>query len=117
MQTLRNVAIIALLALGVAALPGGGTAADTALAALSMAFLAAMGFFAYRLYMQNQLTLATLTDARRAILFGAFGVIALMIVGADELLDTGTGAVVWIGLIAVSALAIFRVWSDATTYS
>jgi hypothetical protein len=40
-----------------------------------------------------------------------------MIVGADELLDTGAGAVVWIGLIAVSALAIFRVWSDATTYS
>ena len=117
MQTVRNVAIIAVLALGVAAIPGGGTAADTALTALSMGFLAAIGFFAYRLYKQNQLTLATLTDARRAILFGALGVIALMIVGTDELLDSGTGAIVWIGLIGLSAFAIFRVWMDATTYS
>jgi len=44
-------------------------------------------------------------------------VIALMIVGTDELLDSGTGAIVWIGLIGLSAFAIFRVWMDATTYS
>ena len=117
MQTVRNVAIIAVLALGVAFIPGGGTAAETALAALTMGFLAAMAFFAYRLYRENQLTLYTLTDARRVILYGAFGVIALMIAGADELLDSGGGTVVWIGLIALSAFAIFRVWTDATSYS
>src|ERR687892_611066 len=86
MQTVRNVAIIALMALGVALIPGGGTAAETVLAALSMAFLAVIAFFVYRLYMQNQLTLSTLRDAQRAILYGAFGVIALMIAGADQLL-------------------------------
>ena len=117
MKTARNVAIIAVLALGVAFIPGGGTAAETALAALTMGFLAAMAFFVYRLYRENQLTLYTLTDARRATLYGAFGVIALMIAGADELLDTGGGTVVWIGLIALSAFAIFRVWTDATSYS
>jgi hypothetical protein len=116
MQTVRNVAIIAVLALGVAFIPGGGTAAETALAALTMGFLAAMAFFVYRLYRENQLTLYTLADARRAILYGAFGVIALMIAGADELLDSGGGTVVWIGLIALSAFAIFRVWTDATSY-
>ena len=116
MQAIRNVAFIAVLALGVAFIPGGGTAAETALAALTMGFLAAMAFFVYRLYRENQLTLYTLTDARRAILYGAFGVIALMIAGADELLDTGGGTVVWIGLIALSAFAIFRVWTDATSY-
>jgi hypothetical protein len=117
MQAVRNVAIIALLALGVALIPGGGTAAETVLAALSMAFLAVIAFFVYRLYMQNQLTLSTLRDAQRAILYGAFGVIALMIAGADELLDSGAGTLVWIGLIALSALAIFRVWTEATSYS
>ena len=91
MQTARNVAIIALLALGVYAIPGGGTAADTALTALTMGFLAAIGFFVYRLYRENQLTLMTLTDARRAVLYGAFGVVALMVAGTDELLSSGAG--------------------------
>ena len=116
MQTLRNVAIIALLALGVAALPGGGTAADTVLAALLLGFLAAMGFFAYRMYMENQLTLSTLRDWQRAVLYGAFGVIALMIAGRDELTDTGAGTLVWIVLLVASAGAIFWVWREAQTY-
>lgn len=117
MQTVRNVAIIAVLALGVAAIPGGGAAAETVLAALVMGFLAAMGFFVYRLYRENQLTLSTLKDSQRAILYGAVGVIALMVAGADELLDSGAGTLVWIGLIAISAFAIFRVWTEATSYS
>jgi len=116
MRALRNVAIIAVLALGVAALPGGGTAAEAVLAVLFMGFLAAMGFFAYRLYMENQLTLSALKDSQRALLYGAFGVIALMIAGTDELLDSGVGTLIWIGLLALSALAIFRIWSEASSY-
>jgi hypothetical protein len=116
MRTLGNVAIIAVLALGVTAIPGGGTAAETVLAALVMGFLAAIGFFAYRLHRENQLTLTTLKDSQRAVLYGALGVIALMIAGADELLDSGIGTLIWIGLLALSALAIFRVWSEATSY-
>lgn len=116
MQTARNIAIIAVLALGVAAIPGGGTAAETVLAALVMGFLAAIGFLVYRLYRENQLTLSTLRDSQRAILYGAFGVLALMVAGADELLDTGAGTLVWIALIALSAFAIFRVWTEANTY-
>ena len=40
---------------------------------------------------QNQLTLATLSDGRRAILYGALGMIALLIAGSDELFSTGGG--------------------------
>jgi hypothetical protein len=87
------------------------------LTAFTMAFLAAIGFFAYRLYMQNQLTLATLRDSQRVLLFGAIAVIALMIVGIDELLDTSAGALVWIALVGASAFAIFRVWTDANRYT
>jgi hypothetical protein len=115
-QTLRNVAIIAVLALGVAALPGGGAAAETVLAALLLGFLGAMGLFAYRMYMENQLTLSTLRDWHRAVLYGAFGVIALMIAGADELLSSGAGTLVWIGLIGLSGFAIFRIWTEARSY-
>jgi len=116
MQTIRNLAIILLLALGVYAIPGGGTAAETAIAALVMGFLAAIGFFVYRLYRENQLTLMTLTDGRRALLYGAFGVIALMVAGTDELLSSGPGTIAWIALIGLSAFAVFRVWTEANSY-
>jgi hypothetical protein len=112
----RNVAIILLLALGVAFVPGGGDAADTILAALYMGFLATIGFLGYRLYMQNQLTLSALSDGRRLLLFGAVGAIALMIAGADEMLDSGAGTLAWIAILAASVLAIIQVWREANAY-
>ena len=116
MRTARNIGIILLLALGVAFVPGGGNAADTVLAALFMGFLATIGFLGYRLYVQNQMTLLTLSDGRRALLFGAVGAIALMVVGTDELLGDGLGTLVWIAVLAASVLAILQVWRDANTY-
>lgn len=117
MQTVRNVAIIALLALVVDVVPGGGAAAETVLTALSMAFLAAIAFFAFRIYRDQQMTLATLSDGRRAILFGAVGVIALMIVGFEEFQSFSGGVLLWIALMAGAVAAIFLIWRDATTYS
>lgn len=116
MRTLRNIAIIAVLALGVAFVPGGGTAAETVLAAMFIAFLATIGFLGYRLYKQNQLTLLALTDARRTLLYAAVGAIALMIAGTDELLDSGAGTLVWIAVLALSVLTILQVWREANTY-
>ena len=116
MRHVRNIAVILVLALGVAFVPGGGAAADTVLAALFMGFLATVGLLGYRLYMQNQLTLSALSDGRRALLFGAVGAIALMIAGTDELLDTGAGTLVWIAILGLSVLAIIQVWREATTY-
>ena len=56
-----------------------------------MGFLAAIAWMLYVLSRQNQLTLATLTDGRRAILYGALGMIALLIAGSDELFSSGGG--------------------------
>ena len=117
MQTARNIAIIALVALGVAFIPGGEDAADTALTALTLGFLAAIGFLCYRIYREQQLTLATLGDGRKAILFGALGLIALLIAGADELFDTAGGTLAWIVLMVGSVLAIVAVWREATSYT
>ena len=116
MRVLRNIAIIAVLAVGVAFVPGGGAAAETLIAALFMGFLATIGVLGYRLYMQNQLTLSALADDRRALLYGAVGAIVLMIAGTDELLDTGLGTLVWIGVLMFSVLAIMQVWREANTY-
>lgn len=116
MQTARNVLIIALLALVVAVVPGGDDAADTVLTALTMCFLAVIAWFVYRAYRENRMTLDSLSDGRRAVLYGALGGIALLIAGADELFETGGGTLAWFALIAACGLAIFRVWRDATSY-
>jgi hypothetical protein len=113
---LRNVAIIMLLALVVAFVPGGGNAAEAVLTAITMAFLAGISWTLYVLSRQNQLTLATLSDSRRAILYGAFGLIALLIAGSDELFSSGIGTLLWILLLAASIVAIWRVWIEANTY-
>jgi hypothetical protein len=115
-RTARNVAIIALLAVPVAFVPGGGEAADGILAALLLGFLAAIAALGFQLYRQNALTLSSLADSRLALLYGALGVIALMIAGRDELTDTGVGTLAWIVLLVASAGAIFWVWRQAQTY-
>jgi len=116
LQNARNVAIILVVALGVAFLPGGGNAADTVLTALGMVFLALLAFFGYRVYQQSQFTISTLRDSRRIVLYGALGAIVLMIVGTDELLDTGAGVLVWVVVLAASIVAIVTVVREASTY-
>lgn len=105
-----------LLALGVAFLPGGGNAAATLLTALTMALLAGIAWMVYVLSRENQLTLATLSDGRRAILYGAVGMVALLIAGSDKLFETGGGTLLWIILLAASIAAIWKVWMEANTY-
>lgn len=116
LQTLRNVAIILALAAVVDFLPGGGAAAATVMAALTLIFMAALAWFVYRLYREQQLTLSTLTDLQKAGLFGAVGGIALLIVAYDEFSSWGGGLLLWIALIAGCIGGIFLIWRSATSY-
>ena len=106
-----------LLALGVAFLPGGGNVAEAVLTALTMALLAGITWMVYVLSRENQLTLATLSDGRRAILYGAIGMILLLIAGSDRLFASGGGTLLWILLLAASIAAIWKVWVEANTYN
>jgi hypothetical protein len=115
-RTLRNVAIVMLLAVVVAFVPAGGNAADTILTAITMGFLAAIAWSVYVLSRQQQLTLATLSDGRRAILYAALGLLALLIAGSDEMFASGGGTLAWILLLGASVAAIWRVWTEANTY-
>lgn len=106
-----------LLALLVAFLPGGGNLAEALLTAVTMGLLAGIAWVVYTLSRENQLTLATLTDGRRALLYGAVGLIALLIAGTDKMFNTGGGTLLWILLLAVAVAAIWRVWMEANTLS
>jgi hypothetical protein len=116
MRTLRNVAIVMALALVVAFVPGGGNAADAVLAAITMAFLTGIAWAIFVFSRENQLTLATLSDGRRALLYGALGLIALLIAGSDEMLASGLGTLGWIVLLGAAIAAIWRIWLEANAY-
>ena len=116
MRVLRNVAIVMLLAVVVAFVPAGGNAADTVLTAITIGFLAAISWTLFVLSRQNELTLAALRDSRRAILYGALGLIALLIAGSDEMFASGGGTLAWLLLLGASVAAIWKVWTEANTY-
>lgn len=117
MRAARNVAIIMLLAVPIAFTATGGNLADALLTALTMGLLAGFAWMVYVYGRENQLTLATLSDGRRALLYGALGLIALLIAGSDKLFSSGGGTLLWILLFAAAVAAIWKVWMDANTLS
>jgi hypothetical protein len=106
-----------LLALGVAFLPGGGNLAEAVFTALTMALLAGIAWMIYTFSRENQLTLSSLTDGRRAILYGGFGMLALLVAGSDKMFSTGGGTLLWIVLLAASIAAIWKVWMETSSYN
>jgi hypothetical protein len=113
MRAARNVAIIMLLALIVAVVPGGDNAARAISAALSIAFLGLIAFTVYVLYRQNSFSFLSLDDRQRALLYGGAGAIVLMIAGADEMTDGGAGLVVWLAVLGAAIFAIVHVVGQA----
>lgn len=79
MRVARNIAIVAALAALVAFVPEGGDAAQGLLAAILLAFLGAIAFALAGLYRRSQLTLSAMPDSRRALLYGAGGLVALLV--------------------------------------
>lgn len=116
LKVLRNIAIIALLALAVAVVPGGGNVAEALITALVMAFLAAIAFAVYRIYRENQFAFLSLSDSWRAAVIVAIGAVVLMIAGADELLETGAGLFVWLAVIGAAVFTLVRAWGESRSY-
>jgi hypothetical protein len=112
----RNIVIIALIALAVVAIPGGGNAADTIIAAISLGFMAAIAFLGYRLYRENQFTLMSLSDQHRGLLYGAIGLIFATLVATDRLWNSGLGVLTWFALLGAAGFALFYVWSESRRY-
>jgi hypothetical protein len=113
MRTARNIAIIAVLALIIDLVPGGGNAADGTLALISIVFLALIGIAGYQIYRQYRMDYLGLTDRQRALVVGSLGAIVLMIAGASELTQTGAGLLVWIAVIALAVFTLIKVWGDS----
>lgn len=116
MPLARNVGIMALIALGLTVLPGGGVATSTVLGALTMAFLASLAWFVWVAHKENLLTLDALSEGWRALHFAAIGMLVFLVAGADEMFATGVGTLAWIGLFGLSLFALFRVLQESRAY-
>jgi hypothetical protein len=116
LRVARNVLIICAIAAVVAFAPGGGRGANAILLALLIAFLATLGVAGNQLYRENRLTFQALTDQDRGMVLGSAGLIVLMVAGANKMLATSGGTLIWIGLIAFAVVVIARVWTRAASY-
>jgi hypothetical protein len=116
LATARNIAIVLVIAALVAVLPGGGTGATVALQAVSLAFLATLGWFASVSYRQHRGTLYGLGDRRRAILYVASGVAAVTLTGTTKLWSTPAGSVAWLLLMGAAIYAAFAIFWSARKY-
>ncbi len=111
LKTLRNVAIIALIAAAVEFLPGGGQVAEAFAAALWVVFAAGFGYFAYRLYRERRVDLYGLGDRHRAALYGALALGILIAAARTRMWLTSFGEFVWfvlVGLVLYTLLAVYR---------
>ncbi len=116
LSTARNILVIVVIAALVVAVPGGGTGATVVIQAVSLLFLACIGWVASIYYRQYRTTLYSLGDARRAVLYGAVVVATLTLTGTSRLWGSSAGSVAWLLLMGASVYAVFAVVWSARKY-
>jgi drug/metabolite transporter (DMT)-like permease len=101
LATARNILIILVVAALLAIIPGGGTAGSLLLTALSLGFLAALGWAASIVYREHRETLYLLGERRRAVLYGAVVVLAVTLAATSRMWNSGSSleGIAWIVLV------------------
>lgn len=114
---IRNIAIVLALSVAVWQLPGGGAASATIYNVLMVILTGGLLFFGYRLYMEQRMTLFSLDDRWRGILYGSLAVAAITVVATSRLWDEGgLGGLAWLALLALAAWGMIAVWRAAREY-
>lgn len=116
MRTLRNAAIIALLAAAVWFLPGGGQAADAFAAALWIVLAAGFAYFAWRLYRERRLSIYGLGQRRRALLYGGLALGFFVAAAQRRMWETGLGELFWFVLAGLAVYALLAVYRFSRSY-
>ncbi len=113
----RNVLIVLVLAAVVGTLSGGATAANVAIQAVTLVFLGVLVWFAALMYRQHRMTLYSLGEGRRALLYIAVGVGALTLTATSKLWNSGgAGSVAWLVLLGGAGYTMFAVLWSARKY-
>jgi hypothetical protein len=109
--------VIALVALVLVVLPGGGNALDVVLTALTIAFFAAIALLVARMYRQYRLDIESLDSSIRLALYGSLAIAVLTFTGTGRLFDAGGGGVlIWFALLALASYGLFWAWTRYRRY-
>jgi hypothetical protein len=117
MRQARNWAIIALVALAVVALPGGGPTLSVVLTVISIAFFAGIAMFAFRMYNENKFTMDSLSERQRLVLYGAVGLAFLNFTATSRMFGAGgLGVLVWLVLLGLCSYGVMWVYVSYRRY-
>jgi hypothetical protein len=110
-------AIIALVALAIVVLPGGGPVLNVVLTLLSIAFFAAIALFVYRLYHEQKFTLDALSDRQRFVLYASIGGALLNFTATSRLFNAGgVGVLLWIIILGLCSYGVMWVYVSYRSY-
>jgi hypothetical protein len=116
-RTLRNVAIILVLAVIVWRVQAGRQGADAIATVLTIAFLGALSFLGYRLYMEHRSTILDLEGNLRPILYASLAAAVFAIVATDRMWSAGGASILlWFALIGGAGLGVFHVVTRYRAY-
>ena len=116
-EFLRNLGIVALIALAFTVLPGGGNALDVFMTFLSIAFFVAIAFLGARLFREYRFTLEALADRARLVLYASIGLAFLTFAATRRLFDVGgLGAVAWLALLGTASYGVYWVYRQSQQY-
>jgi hypothetical protein len=116
-RTGLNYAIVALVALGLFLLPGGGSALNVVLTMLTIGFFVAIALLGYRLYRQYRFEIESLETTQRVVLYSAVGVAFLTFTATNRLFDLGgAGVLAWLALLGAASYGVFWVFTRYRRY-
>ena len=117
MQFAWKFGIVALVALVLVVLPGGGNALDVVLTLLTIVFFAAIALLVARMYRQYRLDIESLDANIKLALYGSLAIAVLTFTGTDRLFDAGGGGVIlWFALLALASYGLFWAWTRYRRY-
>jgi hypothetical protein len=116
-QTAWKFGLIALVALALEVLPGGGSLLKVLLTALTIAFFAAIAILVARMYRQYRLDIETIASSIRLALYGSLAIAVLTFTATDRLFNSGgAGVLVWVALLALASYGLFWAWTHYRRY-
>ena len=117
MQLAWKFGVIAVIALVLVVLPGGGNALDVLLTALTIVFFASIAILVARLYRQYRLDIESLDPNVRLALYGSLAIAVLTFLASDRLFNVGgAGVLLWFALLAVASYGLFWAWTRYRRY-
>jgi hypothetical protein len=117
MQFAWKLGVVALIALVLVVLPGGGSAIDVAVTLLTIVFFTAIALLGYRLFREHRFELDSLEPRQRLVLYGSVGLAFLTFTATNRLFDEGgVGVLAWLALLGLCSYGVFWVYTRYRRY-